>query len=214
MNLVLSYPKSGRIWIRAFFKIYEELTGIPIRTKWKHQPFRKKPEKQRLLLVRKPHDILVSLYFHYKYQSKKKENLMREINMPSFIRSRYGAVSLSRRWSMWINDGVEQLEIRYEDLFNCIWEDILKYFKIKIDKEAIIKAHEKCRFDNIRKNLKQFNDHHFLARENGKLTANPQNPETHRIRRGKPNGYIDYLNKEDINYIDKMVPEAKRWYDE
>ena len=214
-GLVLSYNKCGRTWIRAFMIVYERLTGMSAKIYYKHKPFTKSPEKKRLLLVRDPCDTLVSLYFHYKYRSRINRKRAENMDIKSFIRSFHGAISISTSWREWLKVDVEQLEVKYEDLFNCIWEEILEWFKIEVDKNAMLKADETCKFDNIRNNLDMFKDQwggHFLGKENGIWTAHPKNLESHKFRRGKVGGYVDYLSAGDIDYIRKQVPEAARWY--
>jgi len=216
--MLLSFPKSGRTWIRAFLVIYEDLSGIPTEIIYKHQVFHKNPKRKRLLLVRDPCDILVSLFWENKYRSnlRSKKRYLRDFGF--FIRSPQGAEHISRCWNSWLNDGAKQLEIKYEDLQNCIWEKILRWFRIEVKKDIVLEANELCKFDNLRKNLHRFKGHEwetkFLAKENQAYTTHPKNPETHKFRRGKIGGYVDYLSPDDINYIRKHVPEAARWYRE
>ena len=63
IKLLLSFPKSGRTWIRFFMGVYGNLIGKQIDILFKHYD---KANRKRLLLVREPCDILVSLYFQYK----------------------------------------------------------------------------------------------------------------------------------------------------
>ena len=196
---------------------YGDLIGKQINILFKHTYGK---NRKRLLLVREPCDILVSLYFQYKYRvPTRRKRAVDYSNMKSFIRSRHGAEQLSRYWNKWLAASAERLEIKYEDLFNCIWEEILEWFKIEIKKDLILKADELCKFDNIRKNLHSLPPEwssglmkKFLAYENHGITAHPKNPETHKFRQGIVGGYTNYLDESDVEYIRSRVPEAARWY--
>ena len=214
-GLILSYPKSGRTWVRVFTLFYGDLLGKPINFLFRHSY---KANRKRVLLVREPCDILVSLYHQYKYRSSNMRKKGINLNsLKDFIRDERGARDLSKSWDFWLKAEAERIEIRYEDLFNNIWKEILGFFNIEIRKDLILKADEMCRFDNLKNNLDSFNwpDHlkiKLFTRENGLFISNPKNPETHKLRRGKVGGHVDYLDKEDIEYIHSNVPEAARWY--
>ena len=54
----------------------------------------------------------------------------------------------------------------------------------------------------------------FMAMEDGEITAEPKNPESHKVRRGKVGGYKDYLLERDIAYLNseiKHMPEEWRY---
>jgi hypothetical protein len=37
--------------------------------------------------------------------------------------------------------------------------------------------------------------------------GNVDDPESFKLRKGKINGYVDYLTEDDITYIDKIIKE-------
>lgn len=216
-NLVLSFPKSGRTWIRVFIIYYEYETGFRSNILYKHSEDDK--FDRRLLLVRHPCDILVSSYFQYKYRSRNKTRKKVDLSsMKNFIRSHYGAEHLSINWRRWIGFKGEQFEVRYEDLFNNMWPDILEWFGIEVIEDSVLTAHNLCEFNRLRSNLHEFENHKLaekvLGRVKGGYTSDPnENPDSHKFRRGKIGGYLDYLDEDDIRYIFENVPEGKRWYD-
>jgi hypothetical protein len=175
---------------------------------------------RRLVLIREPCDILVSLYFHETIREGKKGRDFE--NMSAFIWSKHGAGKLQLYWRKYFSQ--EQEVIKYEDLFlgPPTWGKILDWYGIEINKQAIIEADNFCKFDSIRKNLSVFErgfswlgcqSKKFLAMENRKVVSEPKDPNAHKFRRGKVGGYVDYLDEDDIQYVRKNVPEAARWYE-
>lgn len=199
---VISFPKSGRTWIRLFLEYYRRFTGMGSRAivVYRHDPNRL-DFKKRVLLIRHPCDVMVSYYFHKKIRRRVKRS------MHGFIRSqRYGVYSLNR-WYLVLPEHENQLIVRYEDMFDTpIWIDMLNFLDIPFYEEAFNKAIEKTQFDTIRSNLEEISKFpspwRYLAADQGRYNLlEPENPEAHKFRRGKVGGYVDYLDKEDIDYI-------------
>jgi hypothetical protein len=69
----------------------------------------------------------------------------------------------------------------------------------------------------VKNSLSVFENHpeswRFLAIEGDELTATPKDPESHKFRRGKVGGYVDYLSPEDIEFVElhmDKIPERFR----
>ena len=139
-------------------------------------------------------------------------------SIAEFIRSSKGAKDLSSNLKEWMME--EQYTVKYEDLFDGapVWEEILDWYGIRIDKQAVIDADSFCQFDNIKKNIKELvgltgTPNKYLALMNRRAVIDPTDPESHKFRQGKVGGYVDYLSEDDVAYIRKHVPEAARWYE-
>ena len=204
-RVVVSTPKSGRTWFRLFMQVYADLAKIEVPDiVWAHDDWGK-PDK-RIILLRDERDLLVSYYFQTTIRQAKHKRL--DISMSEFIRHpEFGLPAINEFIERWMRYPGDQMVIRYEDLFEPIWELILEYFEIPIKRDCIAEADETCKFDNIKNNLWGFNklrdNWRYLAMEDGRPTMNPKNPEAHKFRRGKVGGYVDYLNEDDINYINQ-----------
>jgi len=214
--LILSFPKCGRTWIRAFFILYERDTGIPINVEYRHTTYKSAPTFKRVLLVREPCDIMVSYYFQAKYRSTKNFKCS---DIKEFIRCNHVVEDLSERWEKWQRRKGECLEIKYEDLFNNIWAEILEFLNIEIISEKVNKIHKLCEFDNLKKNIHNYFDNNqnrlvFYPLKGKHLDLHSTNNDAHKFRVGKVGGYVDYLDQDDIDYIRNGVPEAARWYKE
>ena len=202
-RVLVSPPKAGRTWVRTYMMVYCGLAKIDNPDiVYAHDDWGK-PDK-RILLLRDERDVLVSLYFQLTIRVPPKWHI--EMSMSDFVRDpEHGLPKLNECVERWLKYSGDQMVIRYEDLFNPIWESILNYFEIPINRDYMTGADDICKFENIKRNLCSFNQRpdswRYLAIENGKETLTPKNPEAHKFRRGEVGGYVNYLNEDDINYI-------------
>ena len=226
-RVFISFAKSGRTWVRLFLLTYSQLMGMDEPALlWSHgdvifQDFTPK-EVRRIILVRNPYDVMVSNYLH---QSVRKSQDVGTISDFIRIPSDYFSLSgMNVRFEQWSRYEGEQKVIHYADLFKPIWKEVLEYYKLPIDEVAIAEADEMCQLDNIKANLSRLenldNAWVYLAREGGVTKVNPDNPDTHKFRRGKIGGYVDYLDRNDIDYITdnfawesakKLTERAEEW---
>jgi hypothetical protein len=222
-RFILSYPKSGRTWLRLYITIYfmlleEEMPTVLCSHSEAQIEQLRDPERRvkRILLVRNPYDVLVSFYFQETVSARRDKRGIRSIS--EFIRHpKVGIRPLLKAVNQW-KEYEDQLVINYEDLFKPIWEEIFTYFEFPIDKQIMRDTDKICSFDNVRENLRAFKrlpeGWRYLAVEKGQATAIPKNPEAHKLRRGKVGGYVDYLSGNDINYIKEVMYDDTEENDE
>lgn len=178
-----------------------------------------------IFLVRNPRDIIVSLFFE---QSKRLrdprylENLrhlevlvdVRERLHPydgdlkSFIREEVGGVeSLLEFLAIWEREKTKPrrfLLVRYEDLHrDPVYEfrRILQFAKFhKIRKRHVKQSVRFASFDHMKdmERTEAFKSHKLQA-------VDKENDESYKVRKGKVCGYEDYLDAEDIDYVNRMM---------
>jgi len=220
---IVSYPKSGRTWLRLFLQVAIHLIlkdTVIIKGNLIYPVKLKHPKimfthtyvdwlpKKTIFLTRDIRDVLVSSYFHCQRRSK---TLPKDVSISEFIRSKGGGAQLildwHKSWESRLMDTANYCEISYEDLgLTEEFGRMLDYIGIEATREQVELCMHIASFDETRKNI-----------ENGKLAAlynnigselsrfeptDPDDPESHKLRRGKVGGYVDYLSKEDIEYIE------------
>jgi len=197
---VVSFPKSGRTWIRLFLEYYKRLGGQDVTVIFRHD--NELGFRRRVLLIRHPCDVLVSYWIRQRV-TRRKSMTFRE-----FVDSeRYGLPRYNRWHSIWSTRTRNQLVVRYEDLFRANeWISILEFFDVPIAWTSFYQAIEKTQFDTIRQNLDGIagfpSAWRYLAAEDGNWdVVHPKDPEAHKFRRGKVGGYVDYLSDDEIDYV-------------
>lgn len=237
---IISYPKSGRTWLRSLLgKALCESYGIEERcmlnthlvtryakvlpTQFSHDmngselwneletDKSRYRHKKVVFLARQPHDVMVSFYFHMKNRNKKFNGSISE-----FIRSdRWGIKKLLKFNDIWYSNQdifEDFLLIKYEDMHkdtNACLFSLLNFIGARdVPKSVIKNTVEFCNIENMRKReiANQLNDHRLSSN-------NINDQEALKVRKGKIGGYIDYLSKEDIDYIDQVILErGNPWY--
>lgn len=226
---VISYPKSGRTWLRTllgkslcdYYKLDETnmlheyiltLQAKVLPTHFTHDMSGKElwhelstdkskyRSKKIVFLVRQPHDVMVSFYFHIKNRHQRFDGSISE-----FIRDeKLGVKKLLNFNKIWFKNqqNVENfLLIRYEDLHkdtvSCLASLLNFVGADNVPVSTIKQAVEFCKFENMKKKeaANEFQDKRLSA-------VNPENQNSFKVRRGKVGGYVDYLSPEDIEYID------------
>ncbi len=231
--MVVSYPKSGRTWLRVMIaqvlaaqsgkadidsvepnrvikdnnisgvwfgfthdgegnnaekvEAYETLNTAPLYS-----------NKSVIFLVRDPRDVLVSRYFHQVNREKNFEGSISEfIRHPLWGTTRL--LDFYARWSTYQSQFDRFHLVRYEDLHADTvgeLENIFSFIDYPVPPSAISQAVEFAQIENLRKlSANNLTKVHRLA------PADKDNPESYKIRKGKVGGYVDYLNDDDIAYI-------------
>jgi len=233
--IIISYPKSGRTFLRVLVGYYicnnNKLSNYDIMDLYKltkqaglpttllthdGSNYRKGKENEQIqtdkshyakkkiiLLVRDPRDILVSYYF----ESTRRKNYFHG-TISEFIRSyQFGIESILRFYKSWeLNQHVPKdfLLIRYEKMVSNpgdILRTVLNFISCQDIDENIIK--DSLRFANF-ENMKQLEQIDFF--NNSKFRPkNLNDPESYKVRRGVIGGYVDYIEKQDITYLNNIL---------
>ena len=217
--VVLSFPKSGRTWLRAILGKYLELTyGIVFTTEFDDFARDKLPKikfthnLQRMsyfsgkiiFLTRDPRDVVVSYYYQKKYRDKTYSGTMSD-----FIRDKkYGF----RHVIAFMNGLVRlhrlrpnSLLVTYEQLHanpHTTVEAVLSFLNLSLDRDGLTQAIDFCSFENMQR----------LEKEGGFLSfrlqpTDPTNLDTYKVRKGKVGGYRDELALKDLAYLDALMLE-------
>jgi len=167
-----------------------------------------------LLLVRDPRDVIVSLYFemtrrtrfHAAWGFDVSKFPSKSMPIGDFIRNpRGGFQALLRYYEIW-NQASRQIEnfacVRYEDLQSVPEETlslVLQHWNLPVDPTHLANAVQSCQFDQMQRKEAQG------AYSTLSLTpADPDDPESFKVRRGKIGGYVDYLSEEDIAFMNTL----------
>ena len=237
-QLIISYPKCGRTWLRAMLGRYllRGRDGNPLEVysisrtdselpviNFSHDDFpHLKPytdlqedkamykHKTVVLLVRDPRDVLVSYYFQYTKRGDKERANDAGFNgtLSDFIRYEIGGSrSLVGFYNIWArNREVPKrfLLLRYEDFQANVRKEFVKLIKFlglpDLGQAAIDDAVSFGSFDNLRR-LEETNALKSFRLEPPK----DGDREGYKIRRGVVGGYTDYLNEEDIAFIERFL---------
>lgn len=167
---------------------------------------RKYTSKRVIFLIRDPRDVLVSLYFHKRFRRSESKRYSGEIS--EFIRSKTGGIeSLVAFYNTWAENyhlprGF--LLIRYEDMIIDAKKEldrVLRFMGIDwLPDEILEESVQYGSFENLR-SIEASN-----KLQSGSLqTTDPDNEESFKVRKGKVGGYHDYLNDDDIAYLDGII---------
>ena len=181
-----------------------------------------------LLLVRDPRDILVSSFFEKTRRKPAKRGgkpgFTGTIN--EFVYQTIGGIdTIIAFYNNWLEnrDVPDEFKIvRYEDLrrdTRGMFMDVLKYIGIaEINGKILDEVLELGKIEEMRKMEAQSarGSHALKGKdpdvESAFMTrafqpADPNDPETFKVRKGKVGGYVDYLGKKEIAYLDKKITD-------
>ena len=222
MNKVWSYPKCGRTWLKAAFgKLYMVQNNEPNElalerytciASFSHDISAVNERDTNLFIIRDPKDVVVSLYFQSKYRNRRIKKIG---SMSEYVRS--------GNWKHKgpIHDAIFFFEmgfkcsgakvVRYEDFivdFNYELKQILDFFSVKYTDAEIEETVEWCRFDNLQRMASQGE-----MQDEAADPTDLDNPETFKFRVGKVGNYVNYLSKEDIEYIEEIYETREFKYE-
>jgi hypothetical protein len=166
--------------------------------------------KKMILLVRDPRDTVVSFYFQIKKRQKAYQD-----SLSSFIKDEHlGIKSIIKYLNCWQENKHKPADfmlVKYEDLHQDIFYQIKRILKFiglnEIEEELIHKAIEFASFQNMKKLERSDFFKTSILRPSDK-----DDPESYKVRRGKIGGYKDYLNKKDLEYVQKQMQELSDYY--
>lgn len=211
--VLLSFPKSGRTWVRVIIGRYISLKynlpesqildlGHQYGLTFTHAGFtwgggdikaKVVATKDIILLTRNPYDTLVSAYFDCTYRGRKNTG-----NISKFLRGKYG-VSLLNEFNKYTQTIQPVAKITYEELHAQTRKQIKKILVLmgeEIDYNILNEAIDYSKFENMRKleDIKTIN-----------LSKNIPKQNARKVREGKIKNFETYLSKEDIQYIDETL---------
>lgn len=214
MRQFISYPKSGRSWLRyALTRLgiansilfhhdgceFNDGAKPPHDFEYVKRLERFDRSTRVVYLHRDPRDTLVSLFHQVTGRFSDRFNYKGTIS--EFIRDPYfGAANLQRfrcQWSALCADG-RALPISYEAChadFKAILGTVVSYYGFEIEENALIAAAIAADFDHMKAIEKMGSvGRPWLQLRNG----------SPKVRRGKVGGYIDELPTDDIDYLDDL----------
>ncbi|MBD3390054.1 hypothetical protein GF415_03830 [Candidatus Micrarchaeota archaeon] len=216
--IVLSFPKSGRTWLRTILAKYLELEyGIPftlelndrkiprnLRIGFTHNLERLKELKgcKKILLFRDPRDVVVSQYHHCKNRSKTFDGQIHE-----FIRDEEVGIPriidfMNRAWE---ESGSREdcMTITYENLHKDTYSElraIIGFLGFRIDGEKLKEAIKFSSFDKMQQMERdgKFNNWRLQS-------SNPKNKNAYKVRNGKIGNFGKELDSKDLEYVNKIT---------
>jgi len=224
--LLISYPKSGRTWIRYIFALIQKPLELSHAGTGSHisvlgREFKAIPSglangRLCLFMHRNPIDTATSYYFHI---TRKDFRLHRKLfylprlyfetrlpprDLRSFLlHPGYGVektCKFNRAWLDYFGGRSDALVFSYEDMKQRPAETLSKVFAFSriegVDMDWLL---EQSSFTNMQAAEKSGRARHLKLYQ-----GRSKDPESAKIRRGKVLGYREYLDENDIQYFHKL----------
>jgi hypothetical protein len=239
-----SYGKSGRTWMRAMLsRYYQQTYLLPERILMGFENFHRMNAqvpriffthdnylrtftgntdskkdfytKKVVLLVRRPQDVAVSLFFQWKHRMRPDKMAMNhyppagsELSIYDFVMNPdCGVPRIIDFLNLWARElpSIEHLLlVRYEDMRvrpERELQRIIKFLDMDPDDERIRETIEFSSVENMRKLEKE----NYFRRGSRLKAKDSSNPDSFKVRRAKVGGYRDYFDDEQVATIDEMV---------
>lgn len=232
--VLVSYPKSGRTWLRVMVarcldrhlelgsdelldleRLHDLDPRVPrILVTHDDSPHKKLPEqverdkrryraKRVVLLVRDPRDVVVSAYFE---ASRRRGTF--EGSLGDFVFEPLGGIDtilmFYRAWAQATPQLSDILVVRYEDLRSDTERElgrVLSFLGFEdIAAQTITDAVSFGAFENMQRLEREQKLDSFRLR-----AAEPEDPESFKVRRGKVGGFRDYLHDGQIRAITRRL---------
>ena len=169
-----------------------------------------------IYLVRDPRDVIVSAYF----QQNRREPVLRDApefagSISEYIRHPQWGIShdigLMNQWARSRHVPRKFRLVRYEDLhqsLGAVMVGVLVFAGIRsVDLNLLQSVVEQCSFENMQA-LERTD-----ALNSGRLRPTDyDDPESFKVRRGIVGGYVDYLGKSDIDYVNQEMEELDEYF--
>ena len=150
--------------------------------------------RSTLFMIRSVYDTMVSFYFHNtKHHNNYNKGIKDFIRDPSLGVTKW--INYINSWSHYINSSNSCI-ISYENLYSNTRDELtrlLEYLSLPIDIKIINKTIENSSFNKMQ-NIEIIDG---IAKHN----HDRSNQEARRMRKGKIEGYLDYLDNQDLDYI-------------
>ncbi len=240
--LLISYPKCGRTWLRMLMSrvlqshrgigevdyMADDLLGgatgdVPhIRISHDDNPHWKTPDqlvarkrryrgKKVILLVRDPRDVVVSMYFERTRRERAYTGSLHD-----FLHEPKGSLdTILAYYNIWAHERTTPAGlclVRYEDLHQDTagtLRRILDFLGVNnVQDEHVSEAVSFASFGNMRKMESG------AVIESGRLRPRDQNDvESYKTRRGRVGGYTDYLQPDEIEWMEQRIRDTlDPWY--
>jgi hypothetical protein len=204
----ISYPKSGRTWIKHILARYSsEATGTKIDGKYvatidkkynlafTHYDFAVEGFSKFIYLYRHPLDVVVSFYYHLKYRENEDCDINRcyDTKLPECLENykKYGEIK------------GKKLSIRYDKIDAPTIVALFRFLDVKIDEQYAGNLLKNTDIE-ITRNMERAG-----AFDNAKAMrpADKFEEKSYKARRGKTGTYIDMLSYDQIINGYKMMKE-------
>jgi hypothetical protein len=202
--VLTSYPKCGRTWLRVMIS---HALGLHVGTEDPGGVSRSSKRKYRgkkiLLLVRDPRDVVVSMYFERSRRERAYSGTLGE-----FLHEAKGSLdTIIRYYNVW-NESRDVPRgfclVRYEDLHADTAKQLRRIFDF-LEIPDISDAHirEAVEFGSFG-NMRSMESSDTL--KSGRLRArDTSDVESFKTRRGVVGGYVDYLEPEQIAWMEDRI---------
>lgn len=217
-NIVVSFPKSGRTWLRIM------LDQMSIPAKFTHagaqhskprpiediQAFMPRAKDRVLFLYRDPIDTAVSGY----HQASKRLKIF-DGSLSEFIRHPdHGIEKVFRFNDMWCKALAERpntMILSYEELHSRTARELMAvayFFDVRPSPTSIKQVCEDSRFERMQE--REYSGFYAGRYKDKLVPGDVSDVDSYKIRRGKVGGYIDELSAEDIAWArDRMERLAR-----
>jgi hypothetical protein len=239
-----SYGKSGRTWMRVMLsRYYQQTYALPERILMGFENFHRMNAevpriffthdnylrtftgntdskkdfytKKVVLLVRRPQDVAVSLFFQWKHRMRPGKMAMNhyppagsDISIYDFVMNPDCGVpriiDFLNLWARELPSIDHLLMVRYEDMRvqpEKELQRIIKFLGMNPDDERIRETIEFSSVENLRKLEKE----NYFRRGSRLKAKDSGNPDSFKVRRAKVGGYRDYFDDEQVATIDELV---------
>lgn len=217
-RLVVSFPKSGRTWLRYGLHIAHH-PDVP----FTHDGFEyndgEKPalnfdqnrriatygRHDRIVYIeRDPRDTIVSLF--HQVTGRFDDFFGYKSDLSNFIRDPYfGVHNLVKFQSMWrtLKDKLPVLTVTYEDMstdYMSVFESVIEHLDLHVSNDLMANIDDQTSFSAMKDVERSLSfEKPWLQPRMGAM----------KVRRGKVGGYLDELSPQDITYIENTIDRYK-----
>ena len=175
-------------------------------------------DKKTVLLVRRPQDVAVSQFFQWKHRMRPYKKALNqypehgaELSIYDFVMHPHQGlphiIEFMNLWARELPRIRESLLLRYEDLRGNPQPELARlvgFLGMAPDPAAIAEAVDFASVENLRKK----EETNYFWRSGSRLkAADPDNPDSYKVRRAKVGGYRDYFDDAQLAAIDALVAE-------
>ena len=160
-----------------------------------------------IFLVRDPRDTIVSFYF----QTTKRRGRENFKTIHEFIRDRqFGIKKILRFHKIWHqnrNIPLEFMVVKYEDMHKDpkgSLKRVLAFLGVEKIKDSALE--DAVNFGSF-SNMREMEENQVFVDKNILTPGNMEDEESYKTRKGKVGGYTEYLNSDDLAYMEKVMAE-------